>query len=75
MTRPWQREKMAATGPLTRWAGIALAWRTCGVSEGWQRSGPKLGGRAEDIADLPIGLTNARNTWGFGLCISYLRNV
>ena len=27
------------------------------------------------IADLLIGLTRARKTWGFGLCFLYLRNV
>ena len=28
-----------------------------------------------EIADLLVGLTNARKTWGFGLCFLYLRNV
>jgi putative transposase len=48
---------------------------TFGVSESCYRYSPKLGGRIEKIADLLIGLTNARKTWGFGLCFLYLRNV
>ena len=29
----------------------------------------------EEIADLLVGLTEARKTWGFGLCFLHLRNV
>ena len=29
----------------------------------------------EEIADLLTGLTDARKTWGFGLCFLHLRNV
>jgi putative transposase len=29
----------------------------------------------EEIADLLVGLTDARKTWGFGLCFLHLRNV
>ncbi len=28
-----------------------------------------------EIADLLVGLTDARKTWGFGLCFLHLRNV
>ena len=28
-----------------------------------------------EIADLLVGLTEARKTWGFGLCFLHLRNV
>ena len=36
---------------------------------------PKLSDENERIADLLVGLTQARKTWGFGLCFLYLRNV
>ena len=29
----------------------------------------------EEIADLLVGLTEAKKTWGFGLCFLHLRNV
>ena len=29
----------------------------------------------EEIADLLVGLTEARKTWGFGICFLHLRNV
>jgi putative transposase len=48
---------------------------TFGVSESCYRYSPRLGGENAEIADLLIGLTNARKTWGFGLCFLYLRNV
>ena len=28
-----------------------------------------------EIADLLVGLTDARKTWGFGLCFLHLRHV
>jgi putative transposase len=46
-----------------------------GVSESCYRYSPRLGGENNEVADLLIGLTNARKTWGFGLCFLYLRNV
>ncbi len=54
---------------------VALACRTFGVSETCYRYAPKLVGENEEIADLLVGLTNARRNWGFGLCFLYLRNV
>jgi putative transposase len=54
---------------------IALACRTFGVSETCYRYAPKLVGENEEIADLLVGLTNAKRNWGFGLCFLYLRNV
>ncbi len=39
-----------------------------GVGESCHHHSPKLGGENEEIADLLIALTNARKTWGFGLC-------
>ena len=58
-----------------RGASIALACRAFGVSETCYRYGPKLRAENDEIADLLTGLTDARKTWGFGLCFLHLRNV
>ena len=60
---------------LRRGASIALACRTFGVSETCYRYGPKFKAENEEIADLLVGLTDARKTCGFGLCFLHLRNV
>ena len=52
-----------------------MACRAFGVSETCYRYGPKLRAENEEIADLLTGLTDARKTWGFGLCFLHLRNV
>ena len=70
-----QRREMAETAVARRGASIALACRTFGVSETCFRYGPKLRDENAQIADLLVGLTNAKKTWGFGLCFLYLRNV
>jgi putative transposase len=75
MMRPSLRREMAVTAVARRGVGIAPACRTFGVSESCYRYSPRLGGENEKIADLLIGLTNARKTWEFGLCFLYLRNV
>jgi putative transposase len=54
---------------------IALACRAFGVSETSYRYSPKLRDENEEIADLLVGLTDARKTWGFGLCFLHLRNA
>ena len=54
---------------------IALACRTFDVSETCYRYGPKLRAENEEIADLLLGLTDAKKTWGFGLCFLHLRNL
>ena len=59
----------------TKGFSIALACRAFGVSETCFRYSPKRDDENEQIADLLIGLTKARKTWGFGLCFLYLRNV
>jgi putative transposase len=66
---------MAENAVARRGASIALACRTFGVSETCYRYGPKLRAENEEIADLLTGLTDARRTWGFGLCFLHLRNV
>jgi len=66
---------MAATAVERRGCSIALACRTFGVSETCYRYSPLLSDENEQIADLLVGLTEARKTWGFGLCFLHLRNV
>jgi putative transposase len=70
-----QRREMAETAVARRKASIALACRTFGVSETCYRYSPKLQDENEEIADLLVGLTESRKTWGFGLCFLHLRNV
>ena len=41
----------------------------------FDRYSPKLKDENEVITDLLTGLTDARKTWGFGLCFLHLRNV
>jgi putative transposase len=75
MTRPSQRREMAEKAVAERGVSIALACRAFGVSETWYRYSPKLDEESERIADLLVGLTQARRGWGFGLCFLHLRNV
>ena len=58
-----------------RSAGIALACRAFSISETRYRYQPKLSDENELIADWLLTLTNAKKTWGFGLCFLHLRNV
>ena len=66
---------MAGNAVARRGVSIALACRTFDVSETCYRYSPLLSDENEQIADLLVGLTDARKTWGFGLCFLYLRNV
>lgn len=75
MTGPSQRREMAAKAVKHRGVSIALACRAFGVSETCYRYSPLLSDENERIADLLVGLTGARKTWGFGLCFLHLRNV
>ncbi len=72
---PSQRREMAENAVARHGTSIALACRAFGVSETCYRYGPKLRAENEEIADLLVGLTDARKTWGFGLCFLHLRNV
>ena len=66
---------MAVTA-VTQWGiSIALACRTFGLSETCYRYTRKLDDENAAIADLLVGLTQTRRTWGFGLCFLYLRNI
>ncbi|CCG43001.1 hypothetical protein PHAMO_540001 [Magnetospirillum molischianum DSM 120] len=64
ITRPSQRREMAETAVARRGISIALACRTFGLSETCYRYSPRLSDENEQIADLLIGLTQARKTWG-----------
>ncbi|NNU57203.1 IS3 family transposase [Rhizobium indigoferae] len=75
LTRPSQRREMAGKAVALRGVSIALACRTFEVSETCYRYSTKLNEENEQIADLLIGLTRAKKSWGFGLCFLYLRNV
>ena len=55
---------MAETAVAQRRVSIALACRAFGVSETCYRYSPKLRDENEEIADLLVGLTEARKTWG-----------
>jgi len=60
-----------------RSVSIALACRTFCISETCCRYQSKLSDENELIADWLLALTNAKKTWGFGLCFLHLnlRNV
>ena len=78
---------MAEKAVARRGASTVLACRAFGVGETCHRYGPKLRAATQaiarpwfapdggEIADLLVGLTDARKTWGFGLCFLDLRNV
>lgn len=73
--RPALRRGLAENAVARHGVSIALACRTFGVSETCYRYSPLLSDENEEIADLLVGLTTARRTWGFGLCFLHLRNV
>ena len=75
MKRPAQRRELAVKAVAMKGVSIALACRAFDVSETCYRYRPKLDDENEEIADLLLGLTKAKKTWGFGLCFLYLRNV
>jgi putative transposase len=56
-------------------ASIVLACRAFSISEICYRYQPKLSDENELIADWLVTLTNAKKTWGFGVCFLHLRNV
>ena len=60
-----------ATQQVTR-DGVPDVW---GEQDVLSLCAPKLVGENDEIADLLVGLRNAKRSWGFGLCFLYLRNV
>ena len=75
MIRPALRRGLAENAVARHGVSIALTCRTFDVSETCYRYSPFLSDENEEIADLLVGLTAARKTWGFGLCCLHLRNV
>ncbi|WIY24386.1 IS3 family transposase [Parasedimentitalea psychrophila] len=75
LIRPALRRGLAEKAVARHGISIALACRTFDVSETCYRYSPLLSDENEEIADLLVGLTAARKTWGFGLCFLHLRNV
>ena len=57
-----QRHEMAGNAVARRGASMAVACRAFEVSETCYRYGPKLRAENEEIADLLVGLTDARKT-------------
>ena len=66
---------MAASAVERRGVSVAVACRTFGVSDTCYRHSSLLSDENHQIADLMVGLTDARKTWGLGLCFLHLRNV
>lgn len=66
---------MAVFAVCSRKVSIALACRTFGISQTCNRYERKLDDDNAIIADWLVRLTANRRTWGFGLCLLYLRNV
>lgn len=75
MSREGQRRELAEKAVAIKGVSIALACRAFGVSETCYRYSPKLDEENKQIAELLLGLTTAKKTWGFGQCFLYLRNV
>ena len=69
------RRELAEEAVTRMGVSVAIACRTFCVSQTCYRYRPKLDQENERIADLLVGLTQVRRTWGFGLCFLYLRNV
>jgi putative transposase len=66
---------MAMCAVALRGVSASLACRTFNVSETCYRYSRKLDDENGQIADLLIGLTRVKRSWGFGLCFLFLRNV
>lgn len=75
IARPAARRTLAVNAVATRGVSIALACRAFGVSKTCFRYNPKRDAENERIANLLVGLTKSRKTWGFELRFLHLRNV
>jgi len=58
-----------------RSGGIALGCGAFLIGERCYRYRPQLSDENALIADWPVALTNAKKTWGLGLCFPHLQNV
>ena len=75
MVKPFQRREMAEIAHKRMGASIKLVCKAFSISESCYYYVPKLADENIQIADWLIRLTSNWNTWGFGLCFLYLRNV
>lgn len=64
MIRPAQRRELAVKAVAMKGVSIALACRAFDISQTCYRYSPKLNDESEQIADLLLGLTTAKKTWG-----------
>jgi putative transposase len=62
MSRPSMRRELGATAVTQRGMSVSLACRTFGVSETCYRYTPKLDQENDRIADLLVGLRQARRS-------------
>ena len=70
MKRPAQRRELAVKAVAMKGVSIALACRAFDVSETCYRYGPNRDDENEQIADLLLGLTRAKKTWGIEIDFS-----
>ena len=80
--RPWEKSDAAISTPRDgRERGGATRGQHCVGLPGFRGERdllslqPEAEDENEEIAGLLVGLTDARKTWGFGLCFLHLRNV
>jgi putative transposase len=75
MVRPAQRRALAQHAVPTQQTTIQHAGVTFGISETCYRHQGRRVDEDAEVADWLVRLTTTYRTWGFGLCVLYLRNV
>lgn len=75
MVKPSQRREMAQHIVVTKNISIRLACTIFGLSESGYRYIAKLSDENKRIAHWLTDITTRNNTWGFGLCFLFLRNI
>lgn len=75
MVKPSRLKEVAKDAVENRGVSIRLACAAVGVSETCYRHRSKLSSENVEIADWLLRLTDSHQSWGFGLCFLYLRNV
>lgn len=75
MVKPSRLKEVAKDAVENRGVSIRLACAAVGVSETCYRYRSKLSSENTEIADWLLRLTDSHQSWGFGLCFLYLRNI
>lgn len=75
MVKPSQLKEVAYNAVKERQTSIRLACHAVGISETCYRYQSLLSDENSLIADWLIRLTDNKQSWGFGLCYLFLRNV